>query len=593
MREKLYYLVGWYRNITFGKKQMITYLAFGLLPILLISALFIARISNQTLQQSTLWMESGLAQSAALLNKTLQQVKETSDSLYVNRTLRDILENEPASLSEQVDHYQQIDTLLSVFQQNQSIHRIRLFVRDGYLYSNQGDITYNMESKMADDAYAAQVDPTGRMRFTPVYAHEYLYRNPRRIFSVTRVLSSLHNLNEPVGLLYIDILEDELLSLLAPNDFQASSMTYIQNGEGALVTRYLGGQLDAAQWEGAIGTIGPDTRRFVNAAGAPAIVRSVYLPLPDWTIYYLLPEQALRRDTQVLQWQMLSMILLISIPSVLLLILLNRTNAKRIRGLATKMIDFGAHEGQEDMTTHSADELGILEHSFATMVRKTRNMLVERYELGKQMEGLELRMLQAQIKPHFLYNTLDMIYWAANRGDMQAVQEILTDLTKYYRLTLRRGTQYASLASEIDLIGRYMRIQNRRFDRQVSLCVEVPEALMETSILCFILQPLVENAFVHGILEKKEADGTIVLSARREESDLLLSVTDNGVGMTARQCRQAAGEGGPPSTPSSYGIRNISDRLQLQHRGNWLRITSELGEYTRVEMRLCDAFPKA
>ena len=187
----------------------------------------------------------------------------------------------------------------------------------------------------------------------------------------------------------------------------------------------------------------------------------------------------------------------------------------------------------------------------------------------------ELLLLQSQINPHFLYNTLDALYFQAIiHGDDQIADTTMA-LSNHFRLTLNNGSKYISIKDSIQWIREYMKIMNLRFHDRFTLVVDAEDSLLERRILTFILQPFVENAMNHG-LEPKMGEGVIRVSVKQDQGDLLLIIEDNGVGMEDLSVWE-----------SGYGIHNVQERIRLHYGEAYgASVESRKGEGTTVTVRL-------
>src|SRR5208283_4626402 len=177
----------------------------------------------------------------------------------------------------------------------------------------------------------------------------------------------------------------------------------------------------------------------------------------------------------------------------------------------------------------------------------------------------ELRILQEQIKPHFLYNTLDTIQWMAQEHRVDDVVSMVGALTSLFRIGLNKGREFISLSDEIEHIESYLRIQKMRYEDKFDYTIECEPALRSRRVLRLMLQPLVENAIYHGIKERR-GHGSLAVEARVEAGDLYLSVKDDGVGMneiTVALLNASLDEGKPNAGGS--GIRNVHERIRLTY----------------------------
>jgi two-component system sensor histidine kinase YesM len=211
------------------------------------------------------------------------------------------------------------------------------------------------------------------------------------------------------------------------------------------------------------------------------------------------------------------------------------------------------------------DEVGQLGAGFNTMIEEIRHLIEEVAEVQQAKREAELQVLQEQIKPHFLYNTLDTIHWMAQERGAADIVAVVAALTRLFRIGLSRGRETISLSEEVEHIQSYLFIQKVRYEDKFDYRIDVPAEFGGLQVLRLILQPLVENAIYHG-LKPKRGPGSITVGARRHGDSLLLTVEDDGVGLPAGRreaLNQALGQGTRTSEGAGYGLFNGNERLRL------------------------------
>jgi two-component system sensor histidine kinase YesM len=234
----------------------------------------------------------------------------------------------------------------------------------------------------------------------------------------------------------------------------------------------------------------------------------------------------------------------------------------------------------------SRDEIGELTTTINQMVHSMSELMDETYTLGREVKNKELKALQAQINPHFLYNSLDLINSMAIEQDASDISDAVGELATFYKLSLSNGREMVSLRSELKHVEAYVRIQNMRYGSGISLLVDVPEPLLECSVPKIILQPLVENCILHGILEKESERGTITINAREDGGDMAIDVADDGVGMSDDQLAGVLNGSGSKMT-GGFGVRNIQERIGLCFGHKYgLHYASVPGQGTCATLRL-------
>jgi two-component system sensor histidine kinase YesM len=250
------------------------------------------------------------------------------------------------------------------------------------------------------------------------------------------------------------------------------------------------------------------------------------------------------------------------------------------------------HDLQSLINRDNADEITELGISFNIMIGRIRELLNAVVEEQENLKKSELRALQAQINPHFLYNTLDTIIWMAESRRTEDVVEIVSALSTFFRVTLSKGKDWITLREEIQRTESYLTIQKIRYRDILDYVVDVDPEILDCTVLKLTLQPLVENALYHGI-KNRRGGGTITVRARRADGNCaLLEVIDNGAGFTSdkllRVQRELEDEDGEfLFRASGFGLGNVSKRIKLYYgREFGLTIDSDLGSGTRVALRI-------
>ncbi|MCW5857418.1 MAG: sensor histidine kinase [Caldilineales bacterium] len=222
------------------------------------------------------------------------------------------------------------------------------------------------------------------------------------------------------------------------------------------------------------------------------------------------------------------------------------------------------------LVTHdNVDEITELGISFNIMVGRIRDLLDAKVREQENLKKAELRALQAQINPHFLYNTLDAIIWMAESKRTDDVIEIVRALSNFFRISLSKGRDWITIGEEIERTRSYLTIQKMRYHDIVDYQIEQDDGVAGYSVLKLILQPLVENALYHGVKNKRRG-GTIVVRAKPwNENDILLQVEDNGIGFTPERLAHLQAElndeSGEIKLESGFGIGNVHKRIRLYY----------------------------
>ncbi len=273
-------------------------------------------------------------------------------------------------------------------------------------------------------------------------------------------------------------------------------------------------------------------------------------------------------------------------------VLINRRIVLSITEPISGLCEMTRRAGKGDFAVRAPeggnDELAVLNQGFNQMVERIGNLVEDIRVEQLNLRATELKLLQAQINPHFLYNTLDTIIWLAEAGQKEQVVMMVSTLSDFFRTTLSKGRDYITVKEETAHIRSYLTIQQFRYRDILEYEIDIPAELEEYQILKLTLQPLVENALYHGIKNKRGL-GHILVSGKKQGDHLVFTVRDNGKGMDPERLayvqRLISGELKDEDAPSGFGLFNVNQRLQLNYGPEYgLILASEEGEWTEVNV---------
>jgi two-component system sensor histidine kinase YesM len=304
--------------------------------------------------------------------------------------------------------------------------------------------------------------------------------------------------------------------------------------------------------------------------------------------------QAVVRTTLMVEMGVFALTLLFTLLAQRWLSHAIREPIERLKAFAGRIASGELSERAEDP---GVEELQALTVSLNTMAVKLEQQIIENRREQENLKKSELSALQAQITPHFLYNTLDAIVWLAEAKRTGEVIRITRAISDFFRTSLNNGKDWITVAQEAEHLEGYLTIQQIRYRDILQYDIRIDETLLDHQILKLVIQPLVENALYHGI-KNKRSGGMLRVSIRQEKGPpngtqgdfLLAEVWDNGAGMDARRLehlRQALRESAPPASESGYGLYSVDKRLKLYYgQREGLRIDSVAGEGTTVRFRV-------
>ncbi|MGM7722686.1 sensor histidine kinase [Metabacillus sp. Hm71] len=304
------------------------------------------------------------------------------------------------------------------------------------------------------------------------------------------------------------------------------------------------------------------------------VVSSYENETTGWSFGYFIEEQELLKQPHQIRAVTNLIAALIAISAVIFSVILSDTITRPLQRIK-KMMVLWAKGSSEFKETFHDDEVGAIGETFKRMTAENKDLSERLIRSQLKERETELRVLQAQINPHFLYNTLDSIYWMAMIHNHEDIGKMAVSLSESFKISLNKGKELIPLHQELKHIEHYMTIQNIRFGNRFTYIQEVDPDLLDQEILKLLLQPLVENAIYHG-LEPKVGEGTIRLTASRLESGyILFIVEDDGVGIKDIAL-----------TEKGYGLGNVRERLKIYYGStSSLTIKSEVNKGTKIEIR--------
>ena len=256
--------------------------------------------------------------------------------------------------------------------------------------------------------------------------------------------------------------------------------------------------------------------------------------------------------------------------------------SRRVEGLGKTMNQVRAGNLSAEVVVEGRDEIGQLEQGFRDVMQMLNSLIDDVYRSSVLQREQELALLRAQIKPHFLYNTLSLISWEAIREDVPVISDIANNMAEYYRTMLNDGQESILLRDEIRNIRSYLDIQQAAHRESFTVIYDIPKEMEDISMINMVLQPIVENAVRHGVDMREEGGGIIRVSARPSGGDFLLIVEDNGAGMDEKALKEIL-----KKETGGYGVRNVHERILLYAgEGYGLFFESCKGKGTAVTVRL-------
>ncbi len=307
----------------------------------------------------------------------------------------------------------------------------------------------------------------------------------------------------------------------------------------------------------------------------------------DWRLVSVIPVDSVFSESRQVLINTAALYLLFVVLACATALLLSGSLAKRLSLVVEKINQNREKSLVRFEDNADQDEIGQLVFNYNAMVDRINQLMEEQTETAEKLKVSEVKALQAQINPHFLYNMLDMINWLAQSGKQREVALAVQTLSKFYKLTLSKKNITTPIGEELRHVELYVKLQNMRYEDKISFLVDVPDEILDYEIPKLVLQPIVENAIQHGIFEKESKEGAVVIMAWMDGSDIVFVISDDGAGISPEKLPLILDGSYEDGRGSNIGIYNTHLRLQLLYGKEYgLHYESTPGQGTEVQVKL-------
>ena len=589
-----------YLNLSLQTKFTIALISIVVLPAFLTVFLFYGRLYNMVVSNTIRQEQDASAKTAPLIERTMDTILATTRNITGQNFFQELFYM-PVS-----DSSEKLATSNHAIDFRNAVQRLTTdsIVTDVRIYVDFPD------DLKALDTYPNTEDllaPLNQAKGTYWYGIFQGSRETQEMFCPSFYLGSQEKQNYgdmayicPLSLYYhstaykaylaVYFSDDKLNNILSDNLSLEGSVSYIVNERDAIVAT-------SDQSLSGIYRLDYDTIKDSFMSSNNFIERNILdtkvyagfysISNTDWFMVTILPAPPLIHESNHL---MLQIALLYAGFLVLALIFANilaHSITGRLSSVIRQMqtVRHGPPTPMESPEAH--DEIGDLIDTYNYMTRKMDELMKKQAKSAEDLRIAEFNSLQAQINPHFLYNTMDMINWMALQEQTEEISHAVQSLSRFYKLTLSRKKGISTIARELEHVTIYVQLQNMRYHDSIELITDIPDELSEYQIPKLTLQPVVENSILHGILEKESKSGTIVITGWMENKDIVLLISDDGVGISPEILSTIlSGSGNSQSGGTNIAVYNTHRRLQILYGKDYgLTYSSNPGKGTEVEIR--------
>lgn len=531
-------------------------------------------------------MQRTAEQMASNLNYRLRQTADSARTLM--GTVYPYL-NSDSGLDEQLREYSEISRVLTEYVGKYMISRVRLYVPGEKIYARQRETFFSLDTLEADTGIE---DLLGDRRGGVIWQGSHQVKLPMVdigmmgdetfwAISCVSVVTGRRNYDQRVGALFLDVSVEQIRLLLDEGGEDGVQWLLADGGGRILVGPEVGSTGQSC--------LTPDTLEQAKKGAGTAAEEGLlvaFAPVEEcgWHLVGRVDRSRVYQPGAAMG--LLITLLAATVLVALVIAMMVAYNAMLSRSLqavnqAVAALD---EDAGRDLPARM-DALAHLRSSAGKLVSAAQNVVEERYQNKLAISEYQMQALQAQIKPHFLYNTLDVIKWMMVEGDQQGAVWMINALSKYLRLSINKGPSVVTIQEEMELTRSYLGLMQRRFQGSFTVKWELEQEAMAFALPRFSLQPLAENALVHGLIYCQKEDKRLTLRAFLEEDMVGIEIEDNGQGMP-EEVRSRLERAEPGQGPG-YGVGNVIRRLAIFGDGrSRVSIASRQGMGTCVTIML-------
>ncbi|CAM4045214.1 sensor histidine kinase [Saccharibacillus endophyticus] len=569
---------------------------FSLLGLLLIvSLVYYQRATEQVREQVGTLAEKNMSQTVALFEQLLDGYDSVTKTLGSNGELMRLLRQPypAAGSSAQIQAERRItDILGAIFYSRSDIVGIHILADQGKVYSFVRSTGASIQTYPDKPWFAELRRSEGDIRWLGVYPESLMSGwSARPVFAFGRQVFELENLKS-VGYVLIEVEADAITSAVSNASVGQNTQVAILDGASNDIIRT--GTEDEAWrsvppgWPGLL-----QSGKIRSYEGGDWLLTAAQVEKNGWTILRASPQSDLKLELRETQQFLLTVIVALIIAATILSTIVSRSFSLPFKRLVQQMkqVETGNFKGQVHIQSYQ--EINVLVGSFNRMVREMDGLVEDIKQASISEKNAQLQALQSQINPHFLFNTLDMIYWMLDEREDDRLEGVILALSKMFRYSSdwEEGAR-VRLRLELEQLKSYLTIIETRLGRRVLTQIDVEERWLDAPVPKMILQPIVENAVKYG-LEPLREGGTLRIYSEADEENLHIVVEDNGAGMDAVTLRRLEILLDYPPAAARHveggrigiGLLNVQRRIRLTYGDTYgLTIRSIPGTGTKVRV---------
>lgn len=558
-------LIKWFKNLKFRNKITLISLLVSLIPVIMLGSFCYLQIRDLLITRETEVLAESLNQASNTLEYKTKSYYNVINHIVWDKSLRDSLHTEYSDNFEMYLTYR--DVIDPLFMTTRSLH------------SEIDTITVYTSNKM--HPHGNMLRPLSDILDTPWLNDILATTSPQLIVSAPNkqlnIICQLYgSTDEYTNIIYLDISYDHTFNAMSTLFDDSYGIIILDENQNLVYEFHHFSDKDSSY------KLSPTSllqKLSLDTLGKDYVFDTRTLATSKWTAYLYRPIRTVSASAQQIAVTVLAIIM-----SCIFIVLfssysLSAIIVRPLERLTHNMKQIESGDLSVTVRENSTDEIGLLIQRFGYMVNQLKYLIHEVYESKISQQEYEMKALQAQINPHFFYNSLSLINSKAIMAEQEDISQMAQFLSTFYRTTLNRGKNTISVEDEWNNVMSYIQIQRMMHSNSFDVSYNIDKAILNHTILNLILQPLVENAIDHG-LDHKETPGRglLTITAKQSKYYLIFTISDNGSGIEADILDNIL-----TTETSGYGVQNVHRRIQLYYGAEFgLSYRSTVGEGTRV-----------
>lgn len=539
------------------KKILLSYILIIVIPLIMVAAItgnITSRYINEEVRKSTF---QTLNQANKNISKMLENMKNTILYVSMNKELQYNLSRNggetPFQINREVTAIRNSILYPGIFNENYSSIEIFALHKNQYpMRLEQNDV---MSSKVVENKewYKKTIQQNGRL---------YWYINDdfgKQMISVSRLVFDIKNFAKPIAVISVDMDMSKVASVVSDIHLGKTGKVYLVDDKGKLIYSEDKSFLYPYTTKLYNSSAGSD---FVTINGNKIMVIYNTLPQNGWKLVGMVSMAELNEKAEMIRNFIYLTALLSLVIAALISLYFSYSISQPIIKLATEMKKVEKGNFNISVEENWDGEIGVLYSSFNYMIERINELIHEVYLSKIKEKDAELKALQAQINPHFLYNTLDTVNWLAVKHNVPEISKIVNSLASILRYSINKGNDVTTVENELKHVESYITIQKIRFKDKFEVSFNIDKRVLHYKTIKLILQPLVENAIIHGI-ETYEGKGKILINGYLDGEKIVFEVINNGNPIDLDLVNKLLDS--PADDKDSYGIQNVNERIKLYY----------------------------